>query len=69
MAGVLRGQVLGADRQELLSEARRIAATYFEVQPDFVAVDLSGETYAPRQGAGMDNREPRYAADFRAAVK
>jgi len=69
MSGILRGRVLGADRQELLEKAESLAATYFKVQPVDLRVSLSGQTYAPRQGAGVNDRDPRFAADFLAEVK
>lgn len=69
MNDILRGEVFGADQNELRQNARRVAATYFGVQPDFVNIMLSDARFAPRTGAGMDTREPRFAADFRATVK
>ena len=66
--GILYGVCFGGTKAELLLAARDIGATYFEVNSHQVRVELSDERYAPRQGIGMDNRIPRFAADFRAEV-
>ena len=64
--GILHGTCFGGTQAELLLTARDIGATYFEVNSNQVRVELSDERYAPRQGIEMDNRIPRFAAEFRA---
>jgi len=68
MDGIVHGRVFGANRIELVTSARAIAATYFSARPADIRVELDDEKFAPRQGAGEDNREPRFAANFRAEV-
>jgi hypothetical protein len=66
---VVRGTCSGATQNELLQAAQQLGATYFEVNPNQVRVDLMDEridsvTYT----RGGERVNVRYIAEFRAEV-